>query len=351
MDIKKRIGIFVITLSIIGCAYQAVNTDSGGKYPEVSLKPVFQKAVEDLARQISEKGMEKLKVYNGQYTYADSKIASGFSAFLSAELSLALIESPYFEEITRGELSQITEEYRLILSGFIDSSDEIEMGQIKGMDAILTGKFWEQGDDIKVNLFLIKIETGHKIAAASLDIPRYSMPGDLALRPTNYRESQESIKTWDEAKGSAVDFSVKVWVDKGKGGVYREGEDITIYFKSDKDCHLRLYHTSVEGEIRLIFPNLYERDDYIKAGRVYSIPDEKSTFKFKVSPPFGAETIKAVASLQAFPSENTNSSSGAFRSLGAATPNNIRGIITRGIAVVPSEARTDDTCVFTTISR
>jgi len=86
------------------------------------------------------------------------------------------------------------------------------------------------------------------------------------------------------------DFNIEVWVDKGCGKSYTVGENITIYFKSNKDCYLTLFDFIPGGGIRLLFPNRYEKNNFLEANKVHTIPPG-----FVVTPPPGKEMIRAIA--------------------------------------------------------
>lgn len=91
------------------------------------------------------------------------------------------------------------------------------------------------------------------------------------------------------------DFRIKVWIDKGCGKSYTVGENITIYFKSNKDCYLTLFEFSPGGRIRLLLPNRYRKDNFFKANREYAIPSASDKFRFEVTRPLGRATIRATA--------------------------------------------------------
>lgn len=91
------------------------------------------------------------------------------------------------------------------------------------------------------------------------------------------------------------DFNIEVWIDKGCGKSYTVGENITIYFKSNKDCYLTLFEFSPGGRIRLLLPNRYRKDNFFKANREYAIPSASDKFRFEVTRPLGRATIRATA--------------------------------------------------------
>ena len=86
------------------------------------------------------------------------------------------------------------------------------------------------------------------------------------------------------------EFKIEVWIDKGCGKSYTVGENITIYFKSNKDCYLTLFDFIPGGGIRLLFPNRYEKNNFLEANKVHTIPPG-----FVVTLPAGKEMIRAVA--------------------------------------------------------
>ncbi len=86
------------------------------------------------------------------------------------------------------------------------------------------------------------------------------------------------------------DFNIEVWIDKGCGKSYTVGENITIYFKSNKDCYLTLFDYTPGGGIRLLFPNRYEKNNFLEANKVHTIPPG-----FVVTLPPGKEMIRAIA--------------------------------------------------------
>ncbi len=319
---------------------------------------LFDEAVNILAGRLKEK--DKLKVCIGKITYADSDAAGSLGVFFSSELSRALVQSKAFREISRRELSRVMEEQKLSLTGVIEPSEAVVTGKIKGVNAILTGDYWEESLSIRANISLVNSLTAEKITAASFSIPLDLLPAELQSKPQNYDEYSSAVTAWKEHENGLGDFKVRVWVDDSSntvaglaGGVYKEGENITVFFKSDKDCYLRLFHTNAEGKIQLLFPNQYHRNDYIEKDKVYSIPDNDMPFQFKIAPPLGAEIIKAAASLQPFPKEESagENSNNPFQFLGKAGQENIGGIVKRGITIIPAEARSEAICVFTTIAK
>jgi len=91
------------------------------------------------------------------------------------------------------------------------------------------------------------------------------------------------------------EFKIDVKVDKGCGKSYTVGENITIYFKSNKDCYLTLFEFSPGGRIRLLLPNRYRKDNFFEANKIHAVPSASDNFRFEVTPPLGKEMIRAIA--------------------------------------------------------
>jgi len=60
-------------------------------------------------------------------------------------------------------------------------------------------------------------------------------------------------------------------LDKGAGATYAPGERIQIYFRTSKDAYVTIFGYDSGGNIRLLFPNQYQRDQLVKANREYRI--------------------------------------------------------------------------------
>lgn len=123
------------------------------------------------------------------------------------------------------------------------------------------------------------------------------------------------------------DFSVKLWTDQSN---YRLGDSIYFYFRAERDCYLNLVDIASDGEIRLIFPNRFHSDHYVRGGVTHRIPGENYGFSFEVEPPTGAERVYAIASTLPLNIFAHDFSQEAFVTL---TRGKTRGSKVRGIGV------------------
>lgn len=93
------------------------------------------------------------------------------------------------------------------------------------------------------------------------------------------------------------DLKVKVWTDKGaENPTYYVGERIYVSFTVKKDCYVTIYDVDSTGNVNILFPNPYHKDNLVRKGRVYTIPTSNYGYDLVVKGPTGDELIFAVAS-------------------------------------------------------
>ena len=66
-------------------------------------------------------------------------------------------------------------------------------------------------------------------------------------------------------------FSLRLWLDKGRGESFVLGEKITIRFRATRDSFVTLYNYDVLGNVKVIFPNHFTPHNFIKAGQEYKV--------------------------------------------------------------------------------
>ena len=54
-------------------------------------------------------------------------------------------------------------------------------------------------------------------------------------------------------------INIDLWTGNGEGAVYKEGEQVDVYFRPSQDCFVTLYDISTEGRTRIIFPKVGRR--------------------------------------------------------------------------------------------
>ncbi len=119
--------------------------------------------------------------------------------------------------------------------------------------------------------------------------------GFAALVSASY-DLQRVIITPDPTK----DLDVKIWIDRGTGALYRTGENIEVFFRTNKDAYVAIYNITADGQVQLLFPNAYDRDNFVRGGRDISLPTASASqrYRLQVRGAPGKEILQIVASTE-----------------------------------------------------
>jgi TolB-like protein len=138
-------------------------------------------------------------------------------------------------------------------------------------------------------------------------------------------------------------FNIDIWTNKKR---YRLGEEIRFYFRSDRDCYLTLVDYEPNGKVKVLFPNKFFQDNFVRGGKTYIIPGREYGFKLTIEPPTGTERIKAIATTDPLSLFDLDFSKGFFPPV---ERTNMRGM--RGISValdkLPKVGWAENTCSIT----
>lgn len=91
-------------------------------------------------------------------------------------------------------------------------------------------------------------------------------------------------------------FELQLWTNRQAGEVYTEGDDLEISVRSNRDAFLKVDYYQADGMVVHLVPNMFVDDAFVQAGKTYTFGGRHSRSGFRITGPFGAETIKAVAS-------------------------------------------------------
>lgn len=195
-----------------------------------------------------------------------------------------------------------------------------------GVEHYVDGVYALSKDTVTVNASLRKVTDGTTRAAGYVAIPREILttqdlqgfkdrtnitPSGIAPAPT------EAPPTYDQLLARLVmlhqqdpPFKLKVWTDKSS---YAVGEKVMFSVEAERDCYLTLIDIGTSGNLTVLFPNAYDRNNRIQAGRRYEIPGASYGFDIHVGGPPGIERVKAIATTQPFTLfENMDLSQGFF---------------------------------------
>lgn len=83
---------------------------------------------------------------------------------------------------------------------------------------------------------------------------------------------------------------VELWTDSVR---YWIGDDVRVYFRVERDARVYIFNTDASGHSSQIFPNAYDRDNWVRGGKTCSIPD--SRYRLVATGPVGRESLTLVA--------------------------------------------------------
>jgi hypothetical protein len=257
----------------------------------------------------------------GTFTYADSSLPSPFSRYLEENLATAITKTSRLRLFNKSVAAAMDPAFRSVYEDFFKSND---------LDALLSGRYYIEGSTVRAHLELTSLKEGVLIGTLDLKLPMSAIPQDVAIDPSAAASATASSigsLASDSGRGS---LKVSVSTERGAGAVYREGEKMVVLVAVNKSAWLKVYHIDAIGVVRLIWPNAYTSGRRLDPGSVVYIPGPGDSFSFDMTPPFGTEFIKVIASTQPFAADETASAGGAlFAELGT----DARGAITRGIKV------------------
>ena len=73
-----------------------------------------------------------------------------------------------------------------------------------------------------------------------------------------------------------------IWTDAYR---YYEGDPVRVYFRTTQDAYVYIFDRDTEGQTRQLFPNYYDRENFVRGGVTYRIPDRN--YGLRVSGPSG----------------------------------------------------------------
>ncbi len=220
---------------------------------------------EQLTDQLESKSIS-LRVY--PLTYENTGFSSQFAS--------------YFHSVLESELIS----FFTILS---EKSTQIDM------DAVLTGTYWLNDNQCRLQVIITDLKNGSKLAAGGVNIPK-SVTSDarLELLPRNFEKAMEDGRIFLVKDVIPGKLSLEAWTSKGNRNlIFKEDEEITLSIRVNKPCYLQIIYHLADGARILLENDLYV--DVSKVNHVYTLPDT-----FYIAPPFGVERLQIFARTEKF---------------------------------------------------
>jgi TolB-like protein len=219
---------------------------------------------------------------------------------------------------------------KIIFSSEDDWDDDL--AQTNNLDFYISGSYRMEKGGLDISARLIETKTSTINASGNTLIRRKAInPEDLVLldpkgMPIDIEESndsyQETLEKLVAMKPDRSSFGVKVWTNKKE---YQIGEKLVFSVMAEKNGYLTLLDVNPKGNITVIFPNQFHRDNFIRAGVTYQVPSPKYGFEFNVGEPAGLERVKAIVTRNKISLLNLNLNEG-FHSVKRGTTRGNRDI-------------------------
>jgi hypothetical protein len=283
-----------------------------------------------------------LKVLLGEITYQNTEYGSPLSVSVKESLrrefqrfpEVVLLESPRLRGLEVVEKPKTT----------------AALAEIVEAEFWLTGEYWKTANGVDLRISVRRRPGDQLLGVANALLPPHSVPAEVNDIPTNLKEAQANHKIEEQlaplaSSQSEKSLQIEVWVDRGKGAVYVEGDELLVFVRANREAYVQLYYTDATNQTYQIFPNRYHAEGKISGNVVVRIPEPQDGFIFRIKAPFGVESIMALASTKPLGELNIAiSSAGPFKKLE-------RGL--RGLEVVSPAQKGDivrDRFVITTIA-
>jgi Domain of unknown function (DUF4384) len=103
-------------------------------------------------------------------------------------------------------------------------------------------------------------------------------------------ETVDVAKVGGKSKEETHDFDLALISDKSD---YKVNDLPVFTITSKEDCHLTLINVDAGGEGTVIFPNKFQQDNLLAAGKETQFPGKEAPFQFRLKDP-GTETVIAI---------------------------------------------------------
>jgi hypothetical protein len=161
----------------------------------------------------------------------------------------------------------------------------------------------QEGDKVAVTLRLISEEDGGTLGTSRFIVPLQELTArGTSVLPPNIAEDVHARRTQAVSQYDNVEdqFGLTVTVDRGDA-IYHDGDFMTFTVSAEKDCYIKVTHVDVAGNVQTIYPIGTRQNNFIPAGETKKIPD---TGRFRLTQPYGEETILIAAYEERFELEN-----------------------------------------------
>jgi len=222
----------------------------------ISIAMAYEKEIKTISSSIAESvttaGKKTVAVVD--FTDLQGNVTE-LGRFLAEEISVDMtIAAKGFEVIDRTHLNSVMKEHELSMLGITDPKKIKKLGEVAGVDAIVTGSVTPFGDSIRITCKVIATDTARTIGASKGDIAKTKAIEELLAR---------GIENTATTKGPASTPSVK---KETKAGQKAEAQNFTFELKGCKmsgsiTCDFMITNNGQDRKLEWGHPNSRIFDD------------------------------------------------------------------------------------------
>jgi len=167
--------------------------------------------------------------------------------------------------------------------------------------AVIKGKFWQEGNVVHVVLQLVEEPSGTVRSSQNFTLSAPELKKDgIEVQPERISIPQEEtifppvVINPPEKITNPASIIIKAWPNSDTN-TYVDGDFLDIKIVANKSCFFKVYHVDVNNDMQLIHP-INAGDNELKANVERTIGGGN----FKISAPYGQDTIVVVASTRQF---------------------------------------------------
>ncbi len=162
-----------------------------------------------LAKSITASGRKTVAVID--FTDLQGNVTE-LGRFLAEEFSIDLLaDAKGFEVIDRTHLKAILQEHKLATTGLIDPQTARKLGQIAGVDTLVTGTIIPLGDSVRLTAKVLDTSTARMVGASTADIPKTRAIEELLAKGIGSSQAStlSENRTTSDARAGGGPFSVE----------------------------------------------------------------------------------------------------------------------------------------------
>jgi hypothetical protein len=189
----------------------------------------------------------------------------------------------FIQLVDRSKMDSLLSEIELSQTGLLDDASIIKEGKVRGLQVIVTGTV----DKDKISARVIHVETQRVLAAVTgKTVNDLEQTGENFARSIEIFLNQENIRS---LTNDNREMGFTLWLEKrsGSGTVKIKngeevpvGESVIFKFKSAVDGFLTIVDMQPGGDINVLYPNDFSKDNAVKGGVEYSIPSQDDDLKY-----------------------------------------------------------------------